>query len=62
VENVGNESFVYMSLGDDGSHLVARTAPHDAPRAGESVEAWINTPRAHWFSVTTGERIDADGA
>ena len=61
VENVGNESFVYMALGEQGGHLVARTAPQEAPRAGETADAWINTARAHWFSASTGERIDADG-
>jgi multiple sugar transport system ATP-binding protein len=59
VENVGNESFVYMAIGEQGGHLVARSAPQDAPRAGESVNAWIDTTHAHWFDTSTGERIDA---
>jgi multiple sugar transport system ATP-binding protein len=55
VESVGNEALVYLTLG--GGQLVARTAPHRAPRAGETVEVAIDMRRAHYFDAGSGERL-----
>ena len=69
VEELGSDAFVYgaPAAGAEATgerlrneNIIARIDPHDAPRKGDTV--WMK-PRAdamHYFSSSTGQRIDAE--
>ncbi len=60
VEELGADEFVYGRLAVDGSHLpvVARFTGHHTPAKGETVHLTPNTAKLHWFSSTTGLRLN----
>jgi multiple sugar transport system ATP-binding protein len=51
VEQMGNETILYLRLGDDT--LVGRVPPHDAPRPGQDVNVRFNLDRIHFFDAQT---------
>ncbi|MEO0086353.1 MAG: TOBE domain-containing protein, partial [candidate division WOR-3 bacterium] len=55
VEQMGNEVIVYLRLGQET--LVARAAPHDAPRSGQVVNVSLRPDRLHFFDSASGERL-----
>ena len=55
VEALGNEVFVYATL---GSHsITARIAPRPLPRLGEPITLAFDLAKSHFFDRTSGERI-----
>ena len=51
VEQMGNETILYLRLGDDT--LVGRVPPHDAPRPGQVVDVRFNLDHIHFFDAET---------
>lgn len=72
VEELGSDSYLYGQLvgggnlssgtetnpdADTSNNIVVRTAPHAAPRPGETVRLSIKNGMLHAFSASSGERI-----
>ena len=72
VEELGSDSYLYGQLvgggnlssgtetnpdADTSNNIVVRTAPHAAPRPGETVRFSIKNGMLHAFSASSGERI-----
>jgi multiple sugar transport system ATP-binding protein len=55
VEQMGNETIAYLRAGDET--LVARLAPADAPRPGESVTVSFVPDRIHFFDAATEQAL-----
>ena len=73
VEELGSDSYLYgtlvgggnLSSGTDSNpdastsnNIVVRTAPHTAPKPGDTVRLTIKPGMLHAFSATTGKRIE----
>ncbi|WP_137145596.1 ABC transporter ATP-binding protein [Mycolicibacterium sp. CR10] len=60
IEELGADEFVYGRLDVGGSHLpiVARFTGHHTPAKGETVHLTPNADKLHWFSSTTGLRLN----
>lgn len=56
VEPVGNEIFVYFSVGS-ASHHVARFATDKTPQVGKSCELFIDTSKIHFFDAASEKAI-----
>ncbi|MDP9806198.1 multiple sugar transport system ATP-binding protein [Trueperella bonasi] len=71
VESLGSDAYVYGTIvgsereeanfgsGDSAQTLVIRIEPHDVPKAGEIVNARPRGEYTHFFSSSTGARIDS---
>ena len=59
VEELGSDAFAYCTLTHDGTDVVARVDPRNAPAKGETVRLRIAPDQIHVFSSLTGERIPA---
>jgi multiple sugar transport system ATP-binding protein len=59
VEELGADEFVYGRLSIGGSHvpITARLTGHDTPSKGDVVHLTPNPTKLHWFSSTTGMRL-----
>jgi multiple sugar transport system ATP-binding protein len=55
VEQMGSESYVYLSLGD--SRLVCRMDAHRPVKVGETIRPAVGMPRAHFFDAQSGLRL-----
>src|SRR4029079_8627088 len=55
VEALGNEAFVYASVGKYS--LTARVAPRPFPDPGSQITLAFDLAKSHFFDQTTGERI-----
>ena len=55
VEALGNEVFVYATLGE--LSIVARVAPQPLPALGEPITLAFDLPKSHFFDQSSGERI-----
>jgi multiple sugar transport system ATP-binding protein len=55
VEALGNEVFVYATLGS--LNIVARVAPQPLPAIGEPITLAFDLAKAHFFDQSSGERI-----
>jgi multiple sugar transport system ATP-binding protein len=55
VEALGNEAFVYATVGAHG--LIARIAPQPLPDIGEPITLAFDLAKAHFFDRATGDRI-----
>jgi multiple sugar transport system ATP-binding protein len=65
VEELGSDAFVYgeVSGGGDGmrsDNIIARIDPHDAPRKGDRVWLKPQPHQRHFFSGSTGQRINEE--
>jgi multiple sugar transport system ATP-binding protein len=67
VEELGSDAFVYgepahgagTALRSD--NIIARIDPHDAPRKGDKIWLRPKTEGMHYFSASTGQRIQESG-
>ena len=55
VEALGNEAFVYATVGKYS--ITARVAPRPFPAPGSPITLAFDLAKAHFFDKTTGERI-----
>jgi multiple sugar transport system ATP-binding protein len=55
VEPIGNEVFVYASVGP--THVVARVAPQELPPIGNPISFSFDPVHLHFFDAATGARI-----
>jgi ABC-type sugar transport system ATPase subunit len=55
VEALGNEAFVYSSLGR--YNLTARVAPRPFPDLGSPITLAFDLAKSHFFDRSNGERI-----
>ena len=60
VEELGADEFVYGSLSAGSSLLpiVARFTGHNTPAKGDIVHLTPNPAKLHWYSSTTGMRLE----
>ncbi|MEJ5997406.1 ABC transporter ATP-binding protein [Corynebacterium sp. H130] len=59
VEELGSESYVYSHMVDSPEvALVSRQLPGTSPAPGAKIFLEFNMDKAHYFSKTTGQRID----
>jgi multiple sugar transport system ATP-binding protein len=66
VEELGSDAFVYGEPATSGTalrsdNIIARIDPHDAPRKGEKIWLRPKGHAMHFFSVSTGQRIEESG-
>ncbi len=67
VEELGSDAFVYGEpAGGAGTalrsdNIIARIDPHDAPRKGDKIWLRPKTEGMHYFSASTGQRIQESG-
>ncbi|HLF20662.1 MAG TPA: ATP-binding cassette domain-containing protein, partial [Bacteroidota bacterium] len=57
VEPMGNEIYVYFSVGKDGRQYTARLDTTGMPQVGKSLDLMFETSRAHFFDDQTEEVI-----
>ncbi len=57
VEPMGNEIYVYFSVGKDGRQYTARFDATTMPSVGKRLEMIFNTSKAHFFEAATEEVI-----
>jgi len=55
VEALGNEAFVYATIGSYA--LTARVAPQPLPATGEPITVAFDLAKAHFFDRVTGDRV-----
>ena len=55
VESLGNETFIYARAGKHD--FTARVAPQQLPAIGAQVNLALDLERAHFFEITSGERL-----
>ncbi len=55
VEALGNEAFVYTTIGSYA--LTARVAPQPLPATGEPITVAFDLTKAHFFDRVTGDRV-----
>ena len=55
IEQMGNEMLIYFPLGK--KQLIARLSPEAPASAGEPMELYINTSKAHFFDKESGKVI-----
>jgi multiple sugar transport system ATP-binding protein len=67
VEELGSDAFVYGVTGGDATaatlhneNIIARLDPHVAPRKGDHVWLKPKERAMHYFSASTGRRIDSE--
>ncbi|QGU02702.1 Trehalose import ATP-binding protein SugC [Corynebacterium kalinowskii] len=59
VEELGSESYIYSHTADSpGTSLVSRQLPGHSPQPGATVHLEFDLKRAHYFSKTTGNRLN----
>jgi multiple sugar transport system ATP-binding protein len=60
VEELGADEFVYgrLSAGTSLLPVVARYTGHQTPAKGDVVHLQPNPTKLHWFSSSTGERLN----
>jgi multiple sugar transport system ATP-binding protein len=66
VEELGSDAFVYgepsgQSVDLRSENIIARIDPHDAPRKGDKIWLKPKPEGMHYFSVSTGQRIQESG-
>ena len=71
VESLGSDAYVYGTVvgaerensnfgsGDQSETMVVRIEPYDVPKAGDVVYLKPKAEHTHFFSTSTGERIDS---
>jgi multiple sugar transport system ATP-binding protein len=67
VEELGSDAFVYGVTAGDATaavmrneNIIARIDPHIAPRKGDHVWLAPKENSMHYFSASTGARIDSE--
>jgi ABC-type sugar transport system ATPase subunit len=55
VEALGNEVFVYATVGPYG--ITARVAPQPLPRLGEPITLAFDLGKSHFFDRQSGDRV-----
>jgi len=53
IEHMGNEIYLYFSIGTDGNVLIARLTPGLLPSAGQPIELVFDMEYAHFFDQQT---------
>jgi multiple sugar transport system ATP-binding protein len=53
IEHMGNEIYLYFSIGTDGNVLIARLTPRPLPSAGQPIELLFDMEYAHFFDQQT---------
>ncbi|MBI3765911.1 MAG: ABC transporter ATP-binding protein, partial [Ignavibacteriales bacterium] len=56
-EPVGNEIFVYFTLGPSQDQFVSRIPANIHPESGKSVDLYFDTAKLHFFDKSTGDAL-----